>query len=406
MHKDAATHPACALEYLQQQTMEAILALEDGTWFRGSAAGASGAAGGEVVFNTSMTGYQEVLTDPSYSGQIVTMTCPEIGNYGVSSEDIESRAPHVAGFIMREESPIASNWRSEGTLRDYLVANGVVAIAGIDTRALTRTLRSAGVMRGVIKTGEGLDPAALVEQARALPKMEGSDLVRGVTCQSPFDWSEQARESFDLALPVRTTRRRRIAAYDFGMKRNILRRLTAHGCDVRVYPASTPAADVLATQPDGVFLSNGPGDPAPLTYAVANAKTLVASNVPVFGICLGHQILGLAMGGQTFKLKFGHRGGNHPVKKLDTGKIEITSQNHGFAVDPASLPADVEVTHLNLYDGTVEGLRHKTRPVFSVQYHPEASPGPHDADYLFDDFLTLVDAGLEAHAVGRATRTP
>ena len=371
--------------------MDAILALEDGTWFRGTAAGAAGATGGEVVFNTSMTGYQEVLTDPSYSGQIVTMTCPEIGNYGVSSEDVESRAPHVAGFIVREESPIASNWRSEGTLRDYLVANDVVAIAGIDTRALTRTLRSAGVMRGVIMTGDALDPAALVARAQALPRMEGADLVRGVTCPKPFDWPHEDPDAFGLAVPPRMKRRLKIAAYDFGMKWNILRRLSAHGCDVRVYPATTPAAELLAGKPDGVFLSNGPGDPAPLTYAVEHARALVASNVPVFGICLGHQILGLAMGGQTFKLKFGHRGGNHPVKQLTTGKIEITSQNHGFAVDPASLPDDVEVTHVNLYDGTVEGLRHKTRPVFCVQYHPEASPGPHDADYLFDDFLTLID---------------
>ena len=371
--------------------MEAILALEDGTVFHGHAAGAEGEARGEVVFNTSMTGYQEVLTDPSYSGQIVTMTCPEIGNYGVSSEDVESRAPQVAGFIIRDESPVASNWRSERTLRDYLVENRIVAISDIDTRALTRQLRSGGVMRGVIGTGNGLDPKALVERARSIPPMEGSDLVSGVTTTTAFDWVQEDPDEFGITPARRAKRRLKIAAYDFGMKWNIMRRLSAHGCDVRVYPAKTPASELLASNPDGVFLSNGPGDPAPLTYAIDNAKTLVASNVPVFGICLGHQILGLAMGGSTFKLKFGHRGANHPVKKLATGKVEITSQNHGFAVDPATLPDDVEVTHLNLYDKTVEGLRHKTRPVFCVQYHPEASPGPHDADYLFDDFLELIE---------------
>ena len=371
--------------------MDAILALEDGTFFRGEAAGADGEARGEVVFNTSMTGYQEVLTDPSYAGQIVTMTCPEIGNYGVSPEDVESRAPQVAGFIIRDESPMASNWRAEMTLRDYLVANRIVAISDIDTRALTRQLRSGGVMRGVIATGSALDVQALVDRARAIPSMEGSDLVRGVTAQTAFDWPAEDPDEFGVAPERRPSRRLKIAAYDFGMKWNILRRLSAHGCDVRVYPATTPASELLATNPDGVFLSNGPGDPAPLSYAIDNARTLVASDVPVFGICLGHQVLGLAMGGSTFKLKFGHRGANHPVKKLATGKVEITAQNHGFAVDPASLPDDVEVTHLNLYDGTVEGLRHKSRPVFCVQYHPEASPGPHDADYLFDDFLTLIE---------------
>jgi carbamoyl-phosphate synthase small subunit len=374
--------------------MNAILALENGTWFHGVAAGAEGETHGEVVFNTSMTGYQEVLTDPSYSGQIVTMTCPEIGNYGIAPGDGESRAPQVAGFIMREESPVASNWRSTGTLRDYLIAHRIVAIADIDTRALTRLLRSGGVMRGIIATGDALDPKALVDRANAAPKMEGSDLVRGVTAGTAFDWPQEDPGEFGVAAGAhagRAGRRLKIAAYDFGMKWNIMRRLSAYGCDVRVYPATAPASELLATKPDGVFLSNGPGDPAPLTYAIDNAKALVASNVPIFGICLGHQILGLAMGGSTFKLKFGHRGANHPVKKLATGKVEITSQNHGFAVDPATLPDDVEVTHLNLYDGTVEGLRHRERPVFSVQYHPEASPGPHDADYLFDDFLTLIE---------------
>jgi carbamoyl-phosphate synthase small subunit len=374
--------------------MDEVLALEDGTTFRGRAAGAEGEAAGEVVFNTSMTGYQEVLTDPSYSGQIVTMTCPEIGNYGVTSEDVESRGVQVAGFIIRSESPVASNWRSEGTLREYLTSSGVVAITGIDTRALTRRLRSAGVMRGVIGTGR-LNPDDLVDRAQAIPRMEGADLVKDVTCAAPFDWRDPAGVAGPdslSAIPERQARRPlRIAAYDFGMKWNILRRFTAHGCQVRVFPAGAPASDLLATSPDGVFLSNGPGDPAALPYAIASAKTLVESGVPVFGICLGHQILGLAMGARTFKLKFGHRGANHPVKDLASGRIEITSQNHGFAVDPASVPGDVAVTHVNLYDGTIEGLRHATRPVFCVQYHPEAAPGPHDADYLFNQFLDAME---------------
>ena len=370
---------------------EAILALEDGTIYRGLAAGAEGETLGEVVFNTSLSGYQEILTDPSYSGQIVTMTCAEIGNYGVADEDVESRGPRVAGFIIRDESPVASNWRADGTLRDYLVTHNIVAISDVDTRALTRKLRSSGVMRGIVATGSQLDEQALVAKAQSIAKMEGSDLVRGVTATEAFDWTEADAGEYGIKTEARTGRRLKIAAYDFGMKWNILRRLTSYGCDVRVYPATTPAAELLATKPDGVFLSNGPGDPAPLTYAIENAKAIVASGVPTFGICLGHQILGLALGGKTFKLKFGHRGGNHPVKNHATGKIEITSQNHGFAVDPASLPADVEVTHTNLYDGTVEGLRHKTQPVFSVQYHPEAAPGPHDADYLFADFIRLID---------------
>ena len=371
--------------------MDALLALEDGTIYRGEAAGATGEASGEVVFNTSMTGYQEVLTDPSYSGQIVAMTCAEIGNYGVSPADIESRQPQVAGFIVRDESPVASNWRAQGTLREYLVAHGIVAISDIDTRALTRRLRSAGVMRGVLATGSEESAQALVERANAIPRIEGSDLVLRVTSEKVFDWPAEDPGEFGIPIEQRPKRRLRIAAYDFGMKWNILRRLSAYGCDVRVYPAATLASELLASDPDGVFLSNGPGDPSPLGYAVENAAALVQADVPLFGICLGHQILGLAMGGKTFKLKFGHRGANHPVKKIATGRIEITSQNHGFAVDPGSLPSDVEVTHLNLYDGTVEGLRHRTHPVFSVQYHPEASPGPHDADYLFHDFIQLIE---------------
>jgi carbamoyl-phosphate synthase small subunit len=366
--------------------MKAILALENGSWYEGEAAGAAGETGGEVVFNTSLTGYQEILTDPSYAGQIVTMTCPEIGNYGIAPEDGESREPQVAGFIIRDESPIASNWRSDSTLREYLVRNNVVAISDIDTRALTRVLRSAGVMRGVIATGDA-DPRVLVEKARDLAPMEGSDLVLGVTCESAFDWQPGSSDEFTPPVERRSRRPLRIAAYDFGMKWNILRRFTAYGCDVRVFPATAPASELLASNPDGVFLSNGPGDPAALSYAVHNARDLVKSEVPVFGICLGHQILSLAMGGSTYKLKFGHRGANHPVKELETGKVEITSQNHGFAVDPESLPPAVKVTHLNLYDGTVEGLRHETKPVFCVQYHPEAAPGPHDADYLFRQFL-------------------
>jgi carbamoyl-phosphate synthase small subunit len=329
-----------------------------------------------------------VLTDPSYSGQIVTMTCPEIGNYGVSDEDGESRGPRVAGFIIREQSPVASNWRADSTLRDYLVRHGIVAISDIDTRALTRVLRSSGVMRGIIGTGD-VDPRRLVEAAREVTPMEGSDLVRGVTCETPFDWQpgQGTLDEFSPDPERRAKRALKVAAYDYGMKWNILRRFTAHGCDVRVFPADAPAADLLAIGPDGVFLSNGPGDPAALGYAVENARELVKADVPVFGICLGHQILSLAMGAQTYKLKFGHRGANHPVKELESGKIEITSQNHGFAVDPKSLPSDVNVTHVNLYDHTIEGLRHETKPVFCVQYHPEAAPGPHDADYLFRQFL-------------------
>jgi carbamoyl-phosphate synthase small subunit len=393
-----ADRPVQARGWVEQQSrgdVDAVLALENGSVFRGKAAGAPGEAAGEVVFNTSMTGYQEVLTDPSYAGQLVTMTCPEIGNYGVSRADEESRGIQVAGFIVRSVSPMASNWRAEGSLRDYLTARGVVAISDIDTRALTRELRSAGVMRGIIATGR-VDVAELVDKARAIPTIEGTDLVARVTCQEPFDYEPGADDGF---VTPRTPgaersgmRPLRIAAYDLGMKYNILRRFATYGCEVRVYPAQTPAATLLEAKPDGIFFSNGPGDPSVVDYAIENARTVADSGVPTFGICLGHQILALALGARTFKLKFGHRGGNHPVKELRTNKIEITAQNHGFAVDRESLPHDVEVTHLNLYDNTIEGLRHTSRPLFCVQYHPEAAPGPHDADYLFGRFLEAMES--------------
>ena len=373
--------------------MNAILALEDGTWFKGVSAGAPGETSGEVVFNTSMTGYQEVLTDPSYAGQIVTMTAPQIGNYGIAAADHESGGPRVAGFVVRDLSPIASNWRSQSTLRDYLTKHGIVAIGDIDTRALTKKLRSGGVMRGVIATGASLDPEQLVAAARSSPMMEGADLVKDVTCAEAYDFKISladavAEATYGVTPLKRAKRQLRVAAYDFGIKTNILRRLAAHGCDIRVYPASAPASELLASNPDGIFLSNGPGDPAAVTYAIDNVRTLVdQAKSPIFGICLGHQLLGLALGATTYKLKFGHRGANHPVQELDSSKVEITSQNHGFAVDPDSLPAHARVTHLNLYDGTVEGLRHVDKPIYSVQYHPEASPGPHDADYLFTQFI-------------------
>ncbi len=380
--------------------MRAVLALENGLTYEGVAAGASGETTGEVVFNTSLTGYQEVLTDPSYAGQIVTMTAPQIGNYGVTTEDEESRKPQVAGFIMREESPMASNWRADGTLRDYLVRHNIIAIAEIDTRALTRVLRATGVMRGVIATGNA-SAAALVDRAKHAARMEGADWVKAVTTDTPFDWTPKTAApgagapegpgEFIVEPERRAKRPLKIAAYDLGMKWNILRRFTSHGCDVRVFPGTAPASDLLATKPDGIFFSNGPGDPAALPYVVKNAEDAITSGVPIFGICLGHQVLAQAMGGKTYKLKFGHRGTNHPVKHLETQQVEITSQNHGFAVDPESLPKHVELTHVNLYDGTVEGLRHRDQPVFCVQYHPEASPGPHDADYLFRQFLDEIE---------------
>jgi carbamoyl-phosphate synthase small subunit len=383
----------------------ARLVLEDGSCYEGVGCGADGITSGEVVFNTSMTGYQEILTDPSYAGQIVTMTCPEMGNYGTTAVDAESRQPFVSGFIVRECARVPSNWRSAAGLEGYLRAHGIVAIAGIDTRALTRRLRSGGVLRGAIGTGD-IGVEALVERARQTPPMEGQDLVRAVTIAEPFAYAESASAPVpgdagvatdaEFQLPAgsaapgaaRGGRRPLVAAYDFGMKWNILRRLAGHGCSLRVFPAATPAREVLAVGPDGVFLSNGPGDPAALPYVVDNVRALAQSGLPLFGICLGHQVLALALGGRTFKLKFGHRGGNHPVKDLQTGRVEITSQNHGFAVEPGSLPAGVEVTHTSLYDGTVEGLRVDGAPIFSVQYHPEASPGPHDAEYLFERFVS------------------
>ena len=383
----------------------AWLVLEDGTAFRTRPVGADGEVFGEVVFNTSMTGYQEVLTDPSYKGQMVCMTYPHIGNYGVNEEDVESRRPWVEGFIMRELSPIASNFRAQEPLDAYLKRHKVVAVDGIDTRALTLKLRQQGSMKGAISTTEA-DPERLLARVRAFPDIVGIDLVKDVTCGTPYDWplaglpvcgfpgsslNPQTRQS---ANPP-TTARHAVVVMDFGVKYNILRELASRGCRVTVVPASTPAAEILARRPDGVVLSNGPGDPAAVTYAVTTIRQLLGQ-VPMLGICLGHQLLGLPYGGETFKLKFGHHGCNHPVQDLDTKQVEITTQNHNFAVRVDSIPGGrVEVSHRNLNDGTVEGMRHLDLPVFSIQYHPEASPGPHDARYLFGRFLDLLE---EAHA--------
>jgi carbamoyl-phosphate synthase small subunit len=379
--------------------MKAILALEDGSVFRGQGFGAQAQACGEVCFNTAMTGYQEILTDPSYKGQIVTMTYPLIGNYGVNPADVESWQPHVAGFAIRELSPVTSNWRARESLGDYLERNGIPGIQGIDTRALTKKLRVRGALNGFISTRDISEQEA-VARAKSWPGLVGVDYVKSVTHPKSFLWDETDGQSevFELARgPDNIVGRKPlppadipIVAFDYGMKYNILRRLRQHGFKVRVAPATTTAAEVLAWKPAGIFLSNGPGDPAVLDYAIKAVGELVHSGTPIFGICLGHQILGQAFGGKTFKLKFGHRGANQPVKNLANGKVEITSQNHGFAVDPATLPKDVVVDRINLNDQTVEGMRHKSKPIFCVQYHPEASPGPHDSTPLFAEFRQMI----------------
>ena len=368
----------------------AILALADGRIFRGEALGACGHTVGEVCFNTSLTGYQEILTDPSYTDQIITFTYPHIGNVGINMADMESEKIAVRGLIVRAPARITSNYRQEQHMADWLQQQGVVGIAGIDTRALVRHLRDHGAQHGVIAS-DGMDEAAAVAMAREWPGLEGRDLVGQVSCKQPHDW-QQGSYDLDRAAFVEAEPKKHIVALDFGCKRNILRKLADRGLKVTVVPARTSAADILALNPDGIFLSNGPGDPAAVGYAVETIQALLQSDTPIFGICMGHQLLSQALGLSTFKLKFGHRGGNHPVQDLTTGKIEITSQNHGFAVRDDQVPEHVEITHRSLFDGTVEGLRVKNRPVFSVQYHPEASPGPHDADYLFDRFAELVGA--------------
>ncbi|MBK8038114.1 MAG: glutamine-hydrolyzing carbamoyl-phosphate synthase small subunit [Verrucomicrobiaceae bacterium] len=385
---------------------KALLALEDGRVFEGTAFGAEATHTGEICFNTSMTGYQEVLTDPSYRGQIVTMTYPMIGNYGVNPLDPESSQPHVRGFVIEELCDIPSNWRSTQSLDGYLKEWNIPGIQGIDTRALTKHLRTRGAMRAVI-TSAVLNADEAVKLAASSPTMEGSDFVKEVTTSKPYVWDPESTESREWDIPSPSQNREggptgafhslpeakhHIVAYDFGIKRNILRRLRQAGFRVDVVPATTSAKDVLARNPDGIFLSNGPGDPAALSYIHTEVKQLIGVK-PIFAICLGHQILGHAYGGKTFKLKFGHRGGNQPVKDLRNGQVAITSQNHGFAIDPASLPGNVEVTHINLNDGTVEGMRHREAPVLSVQYHPEAAPGPNDAKYFFSEFAAMIDKG-------------
>jgi len=373
-----------------QKRMQAMLALADGRAFSGWSVGAAGEALGEVVFNTSLMGYQEVLTDPSYRGQIVTMTYPLIGNYGLNAEDTEANRIFLAGFIVREDCPTPSSWRSRTSLHQYLCRHGIAGIAGIDTRALTRHLREQGAQTGIISTLD-LNPKSLARRAAQYPTLDNRDLVREVTCAAPYGWSQTTWSMSADSIPpaAQDAGKYYVVAYDYGIKHNILRNLVRAGCRVEVVPASTPAASVLARNPDGVFLSNGPGDPSAVDYAIAEVKKLLGRK-PVFGICLGHQILCLALGGKTYKLKYGHHGGNQPVMDLTTQKVEITAQNHGYAVDIDSMGGDVECTHLNLNDRTVEGMAHRRLPVFSVQYHPEASPGPHDASYLFARFVELM----------------
>jgi carbamoyl-phosphate synthase small subunit len=376
--------------------MQAILALEDGRIFRGKGYGARAECSGEVVFNTSLTGYQEIFTDPSYAGQIVVLTNPHIGNYGTTPHDAEAKKPYIEGLVTREFSPMSSNWRSTQVADEYLERYGVPVIAEVDTRAVVRHLRANGVMRGVIASGENLDADALVAKAKSIKKMEGTDLASVVSTREAYKWdsSEPKNQTGDALLTAAIEDKAEplhVVAYDFGIKENILRMLTRENCRVTVVPAKTSAEDVLAMNPDGVFFSNGPGDPEPLGYAIENVQKL-QGKAPMFGICLGHQIFGLALGGKTYKLKFGHHGGNHPIMNHQTGKVEITAQNHNFAVDPESLDQKtVEKTHTNLNDQTLAGLKHRTDPMFSVQYHPEASPGPHDSHYLFKDFRKMME---------------
>lgn len=356
----------------------AILVLEDGRTFRGKSFGAEGEIYGEMVFNTSMTGYQEILTDPSYAGQLVCMTYPLIGNYGTNEEDVESRKPWVEGFVVKEASRIASNWRASETLDSYLKRHKIVGIEQVDTRALVRHIRDKGAMRAVISTTD-LDEKSLLEKVNQSPEMQNRELASAVTIEKSYEYSAQNSAKYH------------VVAFDFGVKTNSLREFAKFDCQTTIVPQNTSAEEVLAMKPDGIFLSNGPGDPASMQSVVAEIQKLTTSNVPMFGICLGHQILGQVFGGKTYKLKFGHRGGNQPIKNLETGKVEITSHNHGFAVDAKSLPADVEVTHINLNDQTVAGLKHKKLPIFSVQYHPESAPGPHDSEYLFESFIELME---------------